>query len=178
MILDSTRSWNYLKVGWDDIFLPVSETCKRLSEFGPAIWPGNDETLVIEMPSSYDMWPRPGFLPQGIPRDLSERMTKMHDDPSAWWIGQIIKYLLRYQPETQKMLDEAEKKMKFRSPIVGIHVRRTDKVGTEAAFHAIDEYMFHAAEFFNRLEMRRKVDVRRIYLASDDPSVLQEATKK
>lgn len=62
--------------------------------------------------------------------------------------------------------------------IIRIHVRRTDKVGTEAAFHALDEYMFHAADFFNQLELKRKVDVRRIYLASDDPSVLPEARKK
>ena len=59
-----------------------------------------------------------------------------------------------------------------------VHVRRTDKVGTEAAFHSIDEYMFHVADYFNKLELKRKVDVRRVYLASDDPSVLPEARKK
>lgn len=59
-----------------------------------------------------------------------------------------------------------------------VHVRRTDKVGTEAAFHSIDEYMLYVSDFFNKLEMKEKVDVRRVYLASDDPSVLPEARKK
>jgi hypothetical protein len=51
-------------------------------------------------------------------------------------------------------------------------------VGTEAAFHSIDEYMFHVADYFNKLDVKQKVEVRRVYLASDDPSVLPEAKKK
>ena len=39
------------------------------------------------------------------------------------------------------MLADMEKTMNFVQPIVGIHVRRTDKVGTEAAFHSVEEYM-------------------------------------
>lgn len=52
-----------------------------------------------------------------------------------------------------------------------VHVRRTDKVGTEAAFHSLDEYMAHVEEYYNQLEMVQKVDKRRVYLASDDPKV-------
>lgn len=59
-----------------------------------------------------------------------------------------------------------------------VHVRRTDKVGTEAAFHSIDEYMLYVADFFDKLEIKEKIKVRRVYLASDDPSVLPEAKKK
>lgn len=59
-----------------------------------------------------------------------------------------------------------------------MHVRRTDKVGTEAAFHSVDEYMTYVDDYFNQLELRQKVDVRRVYMASDDPSVLPEAKKK
>lgn len=57
-------------------------------------------------------------------------------------------------------------------------MRRTDKVGTEAAFHSIDEYMLYVADFFDKLEIKEKIKVRRVYLASDDPSVLPEAKKK
>lgn len=60
----------------------------------------------------------------------------------------------------------------FKSQInFSIHVRRTDKVGTEAAFHRIEEYMIHVEEYYNQLEMNEKVSKRRIYLASDDPKV-------
>ena len=57
-------------------------------------------------------------------------------------------------------------------------MRRTDKVGTEAAFHSIDEYMRHVQEYFQLLERRQTVDKRRVYLATDDPSLLNEAREK
>lgn len=46
------------------------------------------------------------------------------------------------------MLQDAEASLSgFEKPIVGIHVRRTDKVGTEAAFHAVEEYMKYVSVF-------------------------------
>ena len=65
-----------------------------------------------------------------------------------------------------------------------IHVRRTDKVGTEAAFHSIEEYMKHVIAWYDKLDLRLSKEkpsqkaVRRVYLASDDSSVLPEARKK
>lgn len=59
-----------------------------------------------------------------------------------------------------------------------VHVRRTDKVGTEAAFHPIEEYMVHVEEHFQLLARRMQVDKKRVYLATDDPSLLKEAKTK
>ncbi|CAL8393384.1 unnamed protein product [Arctogadus glacialis] len=61
---------------------------------------------------------------------------------------------------------------------IRVHVRRTDKVGTEAAFHPIEEYMAHVEEQFQLLARRMHVDKKRVYLATDDPSLLQEAKTK
>ena len=65
-------------------------------------------------------------------------------------------------------------------PSCSVHVRRTDKVGTEAAFHAIDEYMQHVHEFYEQREMEAAPgsQPRCVYLASDDPTVFQDAVKK
>lgn len=59
-----------------------------------------------------------------------------------------------------------------------VHVRRTDKVGTEASFHGIEEYMNEVEEYYNQLELKQQVDKRRIYLASDDPKVITDAKNK
>lgn len=64
------------------------------------------------------------------------------------------------------------------SPLPRVHVRRTDKVGTEAAFHPIEEYMVHVEEHFQLLARRMQVDKKRVYLATDDPSLLKEAKTK
>jgi glycoprotein 6-alpha-L-fucosyltransferase len=51
-------------------------------------------------------------------------------------------------------------------------------VGTEAAFHPIEEYMVHVEEHFQLLARRMQVDKKRVYLATDDPSLLKEAKAK
>lgn len=51
-------------------------------------------------------------------------------------------------------------------------------MGTEAAFHPIEEYMLHVEEQFQHLARRVHVDKKRVYLATDDPSLLQEAKTK
>lgn len=75
---------------------------------------------------------------------------------------------------------KTKKKENFMSLFVPcrVHVRRTDKVGTEAAFHPIEEYMVHVEEQFQLLARRVHVDKKRVYLATDDPSLLQEAKTK
>ena len=59
-----------------------------------------------------------------------------------------------------------------------IHVRRTDKVGAEAAFHSVDEYMTYVEEYYDTVEKYQRVDRRRVYIASDDSSVITDAKRK
>ncbi|XP_073493335.1 alpha-(1,6)-fucosyltransferase [Phyllobates terribilis] len=66
----------------------------------------------------------------------------------------------------------------FTFTLLRVHVRRTDKVGTEAAFHPIEEYMAHVEEHFQLLARRIHIDKKRVYLATDDPGLLQEAKSK
>lgn len=62
--------------------------------------------------------------------------------------------------------------------IFRIHVRRTDKIGTEAQFHPIEEYMEHVEEYYKQLSMNQIIDEKRVYLATDDPNLLAECRKK
>lgn len=57
-------------------------------------------------------------------------------------------------------------------------MRRTDKVGTEAAFHSLDEYMEYVDEYFDLIELTQEVPQRTIYLATDDASLHAEARNK
>ncbi len=57
-------------------------------------------------------------------------------------------------------------------------MRRTDKVGKEAAFHGIEEYMGHVENYYSLLQKTRSVDKKRVYLATDDHKLLKEAKKK
>ena len=60
------------------------------------------------------------------------------------------------------------------------HVRRTDKVGTEAVFRSIEEYMAHVEEWYDQRAITTgdDVDQQRVLLATDDPQLLAEAKRK
>ena len=67
----------------------------------------------------------------------------------------------------------------FKNTCVGVHVRRTDKVGTEAAFHGLDEYMKSVESFFDLNDYVKGTNTKRlVYLATDEIQVLKEAREK
>ncbi|KAG5206812.1 hypothetical protein R6Z07F_008683 [Ovis aries] len=180
LILES-HNWRYATGGWETVFRPVSETCTDRSGVSTGHWSGeikDKNVQVVELPIVDSLHPRPPYLPLAVPEDLADRLVRVHGDPAVWWVSQFVKYLIRPQPWLEKEIEEATKKLGFKHPVIGVHVRRTDKVGTEAAFHPIEEYMVHVEEHFQLLARRMKVDKKRVYLATDDPSLLKEAKTK
>ncbi|EDW05875.1 alpha-(1,6)-fucosyltransferase [Drosophila mojavensis] len=177
LILKS-RGWRYHKGGWEEVFRPVSDNCQDAGTAYAYNWPGKPNTQVLVLPIIDSLMPRPPYLPLAVPEDLAPRLKRLHGDPIVWWVGQFLKYLLRPQTETRDFLNSGMRKLGWERPIVGVHVRRTDKVGTEAAFHGIDEYMTHVEDYYRTLEINGSSVVRRIFLASDDARVIVEARKK
>ncbi|XP_051510281.1 alpha-(1,6)-fucosyltransferase-like isoform X1 [Myxocyprinus asiaticus] len=180
LILES-HNWRYASNGWETVFRPVSDTCTDRSGATTGHWSGeahDRDVQVVELPIVDSLHPRPPYLPLAIPEDLAPRLQRLHGDPSVWWVSQFVKYLVRPQAWLEKEIQETGVKLGFKHPIVGVHVRRTDKVGTEAAFHPIEEYMAHVEEQFQYISQRVHVDKKRVYLATDDPSLLQEARTK
>ncbi|XP_065201965.1 alpha-(1,6)-fucosyltransferase [Planococcus citri] len=177
-LIVKSRGWRYSPPGWEKVFLPVSNTCTTADGVTHSAWPGHPNTQVVSLPIIDSLSPRPPYLPLSIPEDLSARIIRIHGDPIVWWVGQFLKYLLRPQSNIKRMLSEYEEKLGFKKPIVGVHIRRTDKVGTEAAFHALDEYMTEVEEYYRSLQMTQSVSVKRVYIATDDPKVFEEAKLK
>jgi len=177
LILKS-KGWRYNKKGFQDVFLPMSETCIDPEGSSRSGWPGKESTQVVELPIVDSVNPRPPFLPPAVPADLIDRISTLHGDPIVWWVSQFLKYMLRPQPHLQEMLDTTVNNFNIEHPIVGIHIRRTDKVGTEAAFHPVEEYMKYVEEWFRKQELTKSDIKRRVYVASDDPKVLGECRKK
>ncbi|XP_041468752.1 alpha-(1,6)-fucosyltransferase-like isoform X2 [Lytechinus variegatus] len=179
LVLDS-KGMKYAKEGLDKYFLPLSETCLDHNGNSTGRWgqQGFEDLQVLTLPIIGGFHPRPDWLPLAIPQDISQRLMRLHGNPIVWWMGQLVMYIQRPQPSFQKDIDKMKEAIGFTHPIVGLHVRRTDKIGTEASFHAIEEYMFHAIEYYQRLERRQKVPVRKIYLATDDANLLKEAEEK
>ncbi|CAH0387109.1 unnamed protein product [Bemisia tabaci] len=177
LILKS-KGWRYGVSGWESVFFPLSRTCTSANGSSHGPWRANGNVQVMNLPIIDSLTPRSKFLPGAVPNDIAGRLTRIHGNPTVWWIGQFLKYMLKYQPATKQMLDDFGRKVNFQNPIVGVHIRRTDKVGTEAAFHSVEEYMSHVEEYFQQLLVSQPVPQKRIYLATDDPKVFTEIRQK
>ena len=58
-----------------------------------------------------------------------------------------------------------------------LHVRRTDKT-REAAYHALEEYMVHVVEWYDSYELSHPNIQRKVYLATDEQSIIKEAKRR
>lgn len=113
LILHS-KGWRYHKGGWEEIFLPVSETCLDSEGVSQGAWPADSNVQVLTVPIIDSLNPRPAHLPLAIPQDLAPRLVKLHGDPIAWWIGQLLLYILKPQPDIMRMLENGKNKLGFK----------------------------------------------------------------
>ncbi|KAI0979538.1 hypothetical protein GJ496_009538, partial [Pomphorhynchus laevis] len=180
LILD-TNSWSYgNKEAFLQIFkeLPKPATKKSL-HFRP--WSGNLSYPAIKLGLFKDLNPRPNFIPLAIPNHLSKStiIMSLHGNPFTLYAGHLIQMVFSIQPEFQQMVNDTQTRLDFSSPVVGIHVRRTDKIGTEARFYHFEKYMTHVEEFFKIEEFRHKRKLKRkVFVATDDPNLLDGASDR
>ncbi|XP_028402791.1 alpha-(1,6)-fucosyltransferase-like [Dendronephthya gigantea] len=178
-LIINSYGWRYSEKGWEGVFVPASNTC-TVAKGQHEMWSVNSEnSKIVQLPIVDGIYPEPKHLPLAVPKDLVERIQSFHGFPFVWWIGQFAKYLFQYQPKIKQEIDEKKIMLGFKTPIVGIHIRRTDKVNVgEAAYHSIEEYMYWVDLYYKKLSLSQKVDQKNVYLASDDFTVLSEAKKK
>ncbi|XP_067681584.1 alpha-(1,6)-fucosyltransferase-like [Haliotis asinina] len=170
---------------WTPFFKPLSETCLKSYDHNVVQWnelnisgEGDPDEAEVLLPVLDNIGFRPDYLPLAIPADLAQTLQRFHGNPIVWWIGQVAKYLTRFSDDTERDLKEYEKNIKFRGPIVGVHVRRTDKLIREAALHYLDEYMVYVEDYFNGLDIQTGSKVeRKVYLATDEYTVIKESKK-
>jgi hypothetical protein len=64
-------------------------------------------------------------------------------------------------------------------PMVGLHIRRTDKLLGDSRLYLIEEYFQWADLYFDINDRRKNTKLkRRVYIATDDPSAIKEARQK
>ncbi|XP_045211518.1 alpha-(1,6)-fucosyltransferase-like [Mercenaria mercenaria] len=117
-------------------------------------------------------------LQRTLPKYITDVIEHFHSNPSLWWAGQIATYILRPNKRLQHLIAKKKRELRFQNVSVGLHVRRTDKI-SEALYHNLTEYMKFAEKWYIAYEKRAgKTGIRRkIYLATDDPSVVTEARR-
>lgn len=153
---------------WNDIFLPLSSTCNYTD------LPSN-QLHEIPRPNSVIARKLMNFLPKNIGPDLVDLL----DNPNSWFHSQFVGYIMRSQPRLKEFIENFKREINYRHPIVGIQVRRSDKLTyAEALYYPLSDYMIYVKDYFDKLELTERVYQRLVYVASDDPSVLPKLVKE
>ncbi|CAG2121352.1 unnamed protein product [Medioppia subpectinata] len=167
------RTFAYLfdshsRENWNDIFVPLSTSCdyKELPSHQLNV-PERLNTVIVRK------------LINQLPKQFGSDLMAILDNPNSWFHSQFIGYILRPQPRLRTFLDEFKRDIKYSHPIVGIQVRRTDKISFgEALYYPISDYMVSVKDYFDKLELTQQVSQRLVYVASDDPSVMPQLIKQ
>ncbi|CAH8557193.1 unnamed protein product [Heterobilharzia americana] len=145
------------------------------------------------------------WIPEPLPNDIAKKLMLYHEAPYAWFAGQLASYILRPKANLSKMINQTLNTFKKKHhPVVGVHVRRTDKLIWEAKFHELTEYMEHVENYYhsvynslllqhNRVNnSNRYADqhitaatesgynekiIRSVYLSTDDPILFEQLAK-
>lgn len=183
MVLDD-NNWSYSKHGWKELFQPISNcTFKYIKDQGPMPFitgKGEDPFLaksrVIRIPI-VDKFARNTpkvFLPK-IPREWAKKMSHCHSNPVVWYASHFIHYNIRPNAKLKLHIDEQKARHNMSSKHFGVHVRRSDKI-TEAKYHDLWEYMEFVKSIRHKFNNTKHHVDNHVYLATDEPSVLDKET--
>ncbi|VDP09763.1 unnamed protein product [Schistosoma margrebowiei] len=126
---DVFRAWLHQNM------LPLSNKCSYLDSDG--------RSDNIECPLVRKAFTNPKWLPHVLPIDMNEEILRLHEAPFVWFAGQLAAYILRPRSNLAHLINATLKSFKTSGdPVVGVHIRRTDKVGV--CSYTLSEYsMMH-----------------------------------
>lgn len=160
-----------------DYFLPASDTCTKETEAPQPL--NNEMAKTVIFPKDDVLDPRPDYYPKSIPKDIAPRLLNAHTEPFTWWIGQTFINLLKMNDAFKEYIEKLSSRLGFEKPIIGVQIRRTDKIRSESLLYSVEEYMNIVDDYFSEMEMQGvNLTTRRVFLVTDDYSVALEVQKK
>ncbi|XP_018645491.1 unnamed protein product [Schistosoma mansoni] len=153
LILTNYRSRDIFHEWLHQNTLPLSEKCSH-----------EDTNDNIECPYNINDHVAHNWLPHVLPIDMNEELLRLHEAPYVWFAGQLAAYILRPRPKFSELINATLETFKASvDPVVGVHIRRTDKVGV-CSYTSLEYDMMHFI-----VNSKRSV-----YLATDDPNVFTQ----
>uniref|UniRef100_A0A914URA9 GT23 domain-containing protein n=1 Tax=Plectus sambesii TaxID=2011161 RepID=A0A914URA9_9BILA len=140
----------------------------------------NNEQTIVLTPFHKNEWGGLPFLPPSFPKEWGADLIRLHGHPPVWFTGQFVSYLMRSSPQLSSRLTEKANAIGLgKEAIVGLHVRRTDKLDFEMTFHSIEEYMELVDNWFAIESLKKGKQLKkRVFIATDDISVVNETLIK
>eukprot|EP00108_Taenia_solium_P000372 TsM_000850100 transcript=TsM_000850100 gene=TsM_000850100 len=196
-------TYSYSRSGFSSVFesptsCPLPETVTKAHTITWGM-PGYEDAAYVHCPIVEQLHEIPKYAHPAVPTSIADTLAHLHGAPPVWFSGHLLAYLMRLRTgeisESVERLIQSIRGTPGPTPIVGVHIRRTDKIKTEAAFHKLEEYMYYVDQYFDKLDaerlMRARTEewygddtsslpshiTRRVFIATDDAEVLAEARR-
>uniref|UniRef100_A0A914KMM7 GT23 domain-containing protein n=1 Tax=Meloidogyne incognita TaxID=6306 RepID=A0A914KMM7_MELIC len=197
LVLENDGSKWYYSAKWADVFeqLTNCEYEKHVRPFLPLSKyksiDQKDKVLLLRRRFEIEWEFKIPHSPEIAPLEFKEILTEHHTNPPAWFMGQIIKFVLRENQTTSAKLNKVEATFNLgNETFTGIHVRRTDK-RDESPFRGLEDYMKWIDFWYNSEEIKiqnsklnstkqqnKTLNKRRLFIATDEPKTIIEELRK
>lgn len=179
MYIDSSVG-KYSSRPWRDYFVSLGSNCSFPHSRNIPTWSSDHEKhQIVHLPALDRLQNQPPDSScLAVPNEFHSRIQLFHGNPFVWWIGQFCKYIFKYQPDLKIEIEKKKKRLAFKKPIVGVQIRRTDKLRKEAAYHSIEEYMYWVVLHYKKLNLKQGVTEKRVFISTDDLTALSELKTK
>nr|ADR32105.1 fucosyl_transferase [Hydractinia symbiolongicarpus] len=117
-------------------------------------------------------FPAPKYIPGTLPKNMEKELYDLGvKEPWHWFTSQLLGYMiLRPNHEFKEKLAQSLDVIQFQKPVISMHVRRGDKIGSES--HFIDESTFVKAAL-----AKSNHTYADLYVASGEKSAIMKIKK-
>lgn len=130
-----------------------------------------------EQPSLYSSY-EPSLLSSSWTGDKFASACSHHPNPALAFKAAVLRFGFRLNGRFRRLLQAAAQQMSLRRPYAALHVRRGDKIGREAEFHPLREYLLALDQLTSRSPLAARGQERlMVFVSSDDPLVFKEAQR-
>nr|XP_027200307.1 alpha-(1,6)-fucosyltransferase-like isoform X1 [Dermatophagoides pteronyssinus] len=168
-----------------DINIVINQKFETISKQKSNEDDDDDKIESIYLPIIENLDKKAKFRPLAIPEQLRTKLEQITRFPFVVFLGSILSYILRMNNEFEQKFRQYQNRIKFRTNdddiIIGIHVRRTDKLRWEGKYHSLGDYMKIVQRIYDRIDVQdaitgKKMEKRerKVYLATDDINVWQK----
>ncbi|KAL7678375.1 hypothetical protein ACOME3_004603 [Neoechinorhynchus agilis] len=136
-----SSGWQYDSIGFEHVFEPLGKILTCTAKGVP--YDGTMKADHINVPIIDFINPRTEFLPMAVPKTGdydADNLIRLHGNPFAYLMGHLLSFALRPSDRLKELIDKRRQTVKNIArgdPVVGVHVRRSDKIHAEASFHPL-----------------------------------------
>ncbi|CAH1787662.1 unnamed protein product [Owenia fusiformis] len=184
-VLLISAQWKFIPESWYYYLLQPSTKCWDFQYTNYTFWYDLDNSsieksnvqvvrLILMTNALIKNKTRPRPLPENLMDSsaLWNKLTQLHQSPALWVIGQLMGYLIQPSPSFSQQLEDLKRAIGFVHPIIGVHIRRGDKI-TEADPIPTYKYIERIEAYINQLGYRTSNDkVPSIFFASDNRKLI------